>query len=48
MSLLKPLHIRDNNFGGKIDHNCKERFLLHIKLVSIHFSNELNEIIDSI
>ena len=40
--------IRDNEFVGKIDLTCKERFSLHIKVARIHSKNDLNEIIDSI
>ena len=46
MFCLKPLLIRDNEFGGKIDHNYKERFLIHIKEVRNRFQNKLNRIID--
>ena len=40
--------IRDNEFVGKIDLTCKERFSLHIKVARNHSKNDLNEIIDSI
>jgi len=46
MWLLRPLMIRDNDFGGKINQKCKAR--PPWKIVRIHFLNKLNGIIDSI
>ena len=40
--------IRDNEFVGKIDLTCKERFSLHIKVARIHSKNDLDKIINSI